>query len=92
MLNLSVIDVRCKSDMVDLMSEDLSSNLDSAHYLTWVLVKLHNFPEPLSLSYFQLGVINEIISLKVPSYLKSIQKEKILKGKDRRLYKVAFHS
>lgn len=32
MLSLSIIDVRSKSDMVDLTSEDLNSNLDPISY------------------------------------------------------------
>lgn len=76
MLNFSVVDLRSKSYSLDLISEDLSSILDSANYPPGILVKLHNGPELFPSPTSKLGVINEMKNLKVPGYLKSIRKEK----------------
>lgn len=42
--------------MVDLMSEDLNSNIDPASYEPWILAKVHNCAEPHSLiCFFNIG-------------------------------------
>lgn len=55
MSSLSIKDVRGKSDMVDLTSEDPKSNLDSANYEPWVINKVTQLPSASFLTCFKIG-------------------------------------